>query len=46
MLKLALIECRKIGLEKILLTCDTDNIPSNKVIQRNGGILENIIIWE
>jgi len=45
MLALALDECRRLGIEKengkVLLTCDKDNIASAKVIQKNGGILEN-----
>ena len=44
-LALALDECRRLGIEKenrkVLLTCDKDNIASAKVIQKNGGILEN-----
>lgn len=27
--------------EKVLITCDDDNIGSAKIIERNGGILEN-----
>ena len=41
MLKLALKECRKLGIDKILLTCDKNNIGSFKTIIANGGILEN-----
>jgi predicted acetyltransferase len=26
----------------VLLTCDEDNIGSKKIIEHNGGILENI----
>jgi predicted acetyltransferase len=29
------------GIARVLVTCDTDNIPSAKIIQKNGGILEN-----
>ncbi len=38
---LALNECKKLGLKKVLMTCDKDNIPSKKCIIKNGGILEN-----
>lgn len=38
-LQLALIEARKIGLEKVLLTTYPNNIPSQKVILKNGGVL-------
>ena len=41
MLKIALDECRKLGMEKVLITCDSDNIASAKTIKSCGGILEN-----
>ncbi|MBP5269642.1 MAG: GNAT family N-acetyltransferase [Clostridia bacterium] len=41
MIRLALIECRKLGIAKVLMTCDRDNIASAKSIVKNGGILEN-----
>ena len=41
MIRLALDECRKIGIDNVLMVCDKDNIGSAKSIQRNGGILEN-----
>lgn len=41
MIALALIECRKLGIEKVLMVCDKENIGSAKSIQNNGGILEN-----
>ena len=41
MIRLALIECRKLGIEKVLMTCDKDNLGSAKSIINNGGILEN-----
>jgi len=41
MIRLALIECRKLGIEKVLMTCDKDNIGSAKSIINNGGVLEN-----
>ena len=44
MIRLALIECRKLGIEKVLMTCDRDNIASAKSIVKNGGILENEFI--
>ena len=44
MIRLALIECRKLGIEKVLMTCDRDNIASAKSIINNGGILENEFI--
>jgi predicted acetyltransferase len=41
MLRLALGECQRLGLNKVLITCDRKNIPSSKVIKNNGGLLEN-----
>jgi predicted acetyltransferase len=38
-LTLMLPEARKIGLEYVDLTTDTDNLPSQKVITANGGYL-------
>lgn len=41
MIALALEECRKLGIEKVLMVCDRDNIGSAKSIINNGGVLEN-----
>lgn len=43
MIALALEECKKHGIEKVLMTCDKNNIGSVKSIVRNGGVLENEI---
>ncbi len=44
MLELALIYCREeLGLDKVLLTCGDNNMPSIRVIEKNGGKLEDII---
>ncbi len=43
MIGLALDECKKLGLERILMICDKSNIGSAKSIMNNGGILENEI---
>ena len=43
MLRLIILGCKKLGLEKVLLTCDKENIASAKTIIYNGGILENEI---
>lgn len=40
MLKLALEEARKLGLRRVLITCDTDNVASAKIIEKNGGVFE------
>jgi predicted acetyltransferase len=42
-LKLALEIMNKKGIFKVLLTCDDKNIRSTKTIERNGGLIENII---
>lgn len=42
-LKLGLLEAKKMNLEKVLVTCDHTNTGSAKIIERNGGILENEI---
>lgn len=41
MLALALDECRKLGIERVLMVCDRDNVGSAKSIINNGGVLEN-----
>lgn len=41
MIALALMECRKIGLSKVLMVCDKENIASARTILKNGGVLEN-----
>lgn len=44
MIKLALEECRKLGIDKVLMVCDKENIGSARSIQKNGGILENEVV--
>ena len=41
MIALALDECRKLRIEKVLMVCDKDNIGSAKSIINNGGVLED-----
>ena len=43
MIALALEECKKLGIERVLMVCDKENIGSAKSILKNGGILENEI---
>lgn len=43
-IRLALIECEKLGIDRVLITCSRDNIGSAKSIIRNGGVLENEIV--
>lgn len=44
MIGLALDECKKLGIDRVLMVCDKDNIGSAKSIINNGGVLENEII--
>ena len=46
MIRLALIECKKLGIDKVLMVCDKSNIGSAKSIMKNGGILENEFVDE
>lgn len=39
--RLALIECKKLGIDKVLMVCNKTNTASAKTIIKNGGILEN-----
>ncbi|MEZ5097877.1 MAG: GNAT family N-acetyltransferase [Nocardioides sp.] len=41
-LALALAEARALGIERALVTCDTDNVASARTIERNGGVLEDV----
>ena len=43
MIGLALQECKKLGINRILLVCDKENIASAKSILNNGGVMENEI---
>lgn len=41
MIGLALLEAKKLGINKVLMCCDKRNIASAKSIMNNGGVLEN-----
>ena len=43
MLRLALPLAKKLGINRVLISCDKNNIGSSKTIINNGGILENEI---
>ena len=34
---------RTLGLERVLVTCDDDNVGSIKTIEKNGGVLERVV---
>lgn len=42
-LRLGLLRAKEHGLNRVLVTCDEDNTGSRKIIEYNGGQLENII---
>lgn len=46
MLRLALIEAKKLGLNEVLLTCDSDNIGSSATMKKNGAVLENEVPYQ
>lgn len=41
LIRLALEKCQDLGIDRVLITCDKDNIGSAKSIIKNGGVLEN-----
>ena len=43
-IRLALIKCKELGIDRVLITCNKDNIGSAKSIIRNGGVLENEVL--
>jgi predicted acetyltransferase len=42
-LRQALAVARGLGLERVLVTCDEDNVASARVIERNGGVFESLV---
>ena len=44
MLKQILPKCKSMNINRVLLTCDKENIGSAKTIIANGGVLENEVI--
>lgn len=45
-IRLGLIECKKLGIDRVLIVCDKDNYGSKKAIINNGGELENEYVDE
>ena len=43
LLRMGLERARERGLHRVLLTCDETNLGSRKVIENNGGHLENAV---
>lgn len=46
MLELALVETKKLWIDRVLLGCYDDNIASQKTIENNGGIFERYTEFE
>lgn len=46
MIALALQEAKKLGIGRVLMVCDRENIASAKSITNNGGILENEVFLD
>ncbi|MCK6074688.1 GNAT family N-acetyltransferase [Paenibacillus silvae] len=46
LLKLALLECKKLGISKVLVVCDEINEASKKTIIKNGGLRDKDFIEE
>jgi predicted acetyltransferase len=42
-LALGLVEARRLGLAKVLVTCDSDNAGSRRIIEANGGRFESAL---
>lgn len=40
-LRLTLPKAKELGIKRALVTCDATNIASRKIIEKNGGVLEN-----
>lgn len=45
-LELILPKARALGLKKVLLSCYSTNVGSKKIIEANGGVLENEVVGE
>jgi len=42
--RLTLEKARAMGMKRVLITCDTDNLASARIIEKNGGVLENRVV--
>ena len=43
MLKMTLPKCRELGLDRVLITCDSGNEGSRRTILKNGGVYESTV---
>jgi len=44
MVRQNLIKCKELGLHKVMITCDRNNIASEKTILANGGVFEKEVL--
>jgi len=44
MVRQNLIKCKELGLHKVMITCDRNNIASERTILANGGVFENEVL--
>ena len=44
MIGLALLECKKLGIDRVMMSCNPDNIGSKKSILNNGFVFEDEIL--
>lgn len=45
LLRTGLAVARDLGIDRALVTCDDDNVASATVIERCGGVLENVVLF-
>lgn len=43
-IRLALLKCKELGIDNVLMDCDKANVGSARSIQNNGGVLENEVL--
>lgn len=43
-IRLALQKCKKLGIQRVLMVCDKENVGSAKSIINNNGVLENEVV--
>ena len=46
LVRLALAECKRRGIRRVLMVCDRDNRASARTIEKNGGVLWNEVMTE
>ncbi len=42
-LKLALLKARRLGIERVRISCDATNTGSRRIIEKNGGVLDGAV---